>query len=319
MIIIVISINKNSLCLLLKIYNIYDAWGNHAVLNANGQEIGDAAHIGNKNPFRYRSYYFDTETELYYLKSRYYDPELGRFITIDDITYLDPETINGLNLYAYCGNNPIMRTDENGNAWWHWLLGIVAVAALAAVVVASAVITGGASLVVMGVGFAIGATASVVSQGITNVINGNGFFDNINIGTVLIGGLAGAAFAGAAFIPGLGGVVGAFGIGFAANVATSSIEQKSIGEILFNGLVGGLAAGLAFSFGQFLSNVVYGSNGFTFTTFFEAARVDGANLFRAMLTGFVSSWYKFLPNLVPGITRAILNLIGKKGGDLFDN
>ena len=212
-----------------------------------------------------------------------------------------------------------MRTDENGNAWWHWLLGFVAVVALAAVVVASAVITGGASLVVMGVGFAVGATASVVSQGITNVINGNGFFDNINIGTVLIGGLAGAAFAGAAFIPGLGGVVGAFGIGFAANVATSSIEQKSIGEILFNGLVGGLAAGLAFSFGQFLSNVVYGSNGFTFTTFFEAARVDGANLFRAMLTGFVSSWYKFLPNLAPGITRAILNLIGKKGGNLFDN
>ena len=145
--------------------------------------------IAEKNPIRYRGYYYDEETSLYYLKSRYYDPVTGRFITIDDISYIDPETINGLNLYAYCGNNPVMRVDENGNAWWHWLLGAVAVVALVAVVVASAIVTGGASLVAMGVGFAIGATASVVSQGVTNVINGNGFFDNINIGTVLIGGL----------------------------------------------------------------------------------------------------------------------------------
>ena len=275
--------------------------------------------IAEKNPIRYRGYYYDEETSLYYLKSRYYDPVTGRFITIDDISYIDPETINGLNLYAYCGNNPVMRVDENGNAWWHWLLGAVAVVALVAVVVASAIVTGGASLVAMGVGFAIGATASVVSQGVTNVINGNGFFDNINIGTVLIGGLAGAAFAGAAFVPGLGGLAGAFGIGLAANVATSSIEQKSIGKILINGLVGGLAAGLAFGFGQFLSNAVYSSNGFTFTTFFDAARVDGANLLRATLTGFASSWYKFLPNLAPGISRAILNMIGKRGGNLFND
>ena len=298
---------------------LYDAWGTCVVVNNDGAEIADANHIGNLNPFRYRGYYYDVETKLYYLKTRYYDPEVGRFMTIDGIEYLDPETINGLNLYAYCGNNPVMRVDENGNAWRHWLLGAVAVVALVAVVVASAIVTGGASLVAMGVGFAIGATASVVSQGVTNVINGNGFFDNINIGTVLIGGLAGAAFAGAAFVPGLGGLSGAFGIGLAANVATSSIEQKSIGEILFNGLVGGLAAGLAFGVGQFLSNAVYSSNGFTFTTFFDAARVDGANLLRATLTGFASSWYKFLPNLAPGISRAILNMIGKRGGNLFND
>ena len=279
----------------------------------------DTDNIASLNPIRYRGYYFDDELGLYYLQSRYYDPEIGRFISADSIEYADPEHVNGLNLYAYCGNNPVMRVDENGHAWWHWLLGTVAVVALVAVVVASAIVTGGASLVAMGVGFAIGATASVVSQGVTSVINGNGFFDNINIGTVLIGGLAGAAFAGAAFVPGLGGLAGAFGIGLAANVATSSIEQKSIGEILFNGLVGGLAAGLAFGFGQFLSNAVYSSNGFTFTTFFDAARVDGANLLRATLTGFASSWYKFLPDLAPGISRAILNMIGKRGGNLFND
>lgn len=54
------------------------------------------------------------ETGLYYLKSRYYDPKVGRFITIDDISYIDHEKINGLNFYAYCGNNPVMRIDENG-------------------------------------------------------------------------------------------------------------------------------------------------------------------------------------------------------------
>ncbi len=74
----------------------------------------DTSGIATKNPIRYRSYYYDDETELYYLKSRYYDPEVGRFITIDDISYLAPNIINGLNLYAYCGNNPVMNVDPNG-------------------------------------------------------------------------------------------------------------------------------------------------------------------------------------------------------------
>ena len=69
-----------------------------------------------------RGYYYDTETELYFLKTRYYDPEVGRFISVDGIEYLDPETINGLNLYAYCNNNPVTNVDPNGNKWWHWLI-----------------------------------------------------------------------------------------------------------------------------------------------------------------------------------------------------
>lgn len=93
---------------------VYDAWGNHAVLDANGADITDVNHIGVLNPFRYRGYFYDVETGLYYLQTRYYDPEIGRFITIDGIEYLDPETINGLNLYAYCGNNPVMYTDPTG-------------------------------------------------------------------------------------------------------------------------------------------------------------------------------------------------------------
>ena len=120
----------------------YDSWGNHAVLDANGADIASATHIGNLNPFRYRGYYYDTETGLYFLKTRYYDPEIGRFITIDDISYIDPETINGLNLYAYCGNNPVMRVDENGTSFWDWLLG----AAIVVAAIALTVVTAGLAL-----------------------------------------------------------------------------------------------------------------------------------------------------------------------------
>lgn len=100
---------------------VYDAWGNHKALGADGAEITDPAHIGNRNPFRYCSYYYDVETGLYYLSSRYYDPELRRFINADSIAYADPETIGGLNLYAYCLNNPVMYTDPTGTKAWRKL------------------------------------------------------------------------------------------------------------------------------------------------------------------------------------------------------
>ncbi len=91
----------------------YDAWGNCNI-------VADISSIATRNPFRYRSYYFDEETSLYYLQTRYYDPETGRFISADSIEYLDPETLDGLNLYAYCGNNPVMGIDPEGTAWWEF-------------------------------------------------------------------------------------------------------------------------------------------------------------------------------------------------------
>lgn len=104
----------------------YDAWGNHSII---GDEV-----LGNLNPFRYRSYYYDTETGLYYLQTRYYDPETGRFISQDSVEYADPESINGLNLYAYCGNNPVMYVDPTGTFFLTLLIAVLAGAVLGAIV-----------------------------------------------------------------------------------------------------------------------------------------------------------------------------------------
>lgn len=86
----------------------YDAWGNCTV---ESQSDG----IGDMNPIRYRGYYYDSETNLYYLLTRYYDPTIGQFISPDGFEYLDSETFGGVNLYTYCGFNAVMYYDPNGH------------------------------------------------------------------------------------------------------------------------------------------------------------------------------------------------------------
>ena len=81
--------------------------------------------IGNKNPFRYRGYYFDKEFNLYYLKTRYYDSRLGRFISPDSISYTNPESVMGYNLYAYCNDNPVMYVDIDGHSATLIILGLI--------------------------------------------------------------------------------------------------------------------------------------------------------------------------------------------------
>ena len=94
----------------------YDAWGKPlTVTDANGNTISSSTHIANINPLRYRGYYYDTETGLYYLNSRYYDPCTGRFINADVL--LDTDEILGMNLFAYCGNNPVNNCDPTGTCF----------------------------------------------------------------------------------------------------------------------------------------------------------------------------------------------------------
>ena len=89
----------------------YDAWGNP--LSTTGTM---AATLGAVNPLRYRGYVYDAETELYYLQSRYYNPEIGRFINADGYTSTG-DGLSGNNMFAYCGNNPVNRIDPSGQSW----------------------------------------------------------------------------------------------------------------------------------------------------------------------------------------------------------
>ena len=90
---------------------IYDAWGN--ILTATGT-------MAQINPLRYRGYYYDTETGLYYVSSRYYDPEIGRWINADDAIAGVGGDIRGYNLFAYCMNDPVNMSDHTGH-WPQWI------------------------------------------------------------------------------------------------------------------------------------------------------------------------------------------------------
>ena len=85
----------------------YDAWGNP--ISTTGTM---AQTLGKYNPLRYRGYVYDEETGLYYLQSRYYDAEMGRFINAD--TQLNTDAILGYNMFGYCYNNPVMLADSLG-------------------------------------------------------------------------------------------------------------------------------------------------------------------------------------------------------------
>ena len=103
----------------------YDAWGNVSTTFGHSGHWWEAS----LNPFRYRGYYYDIETGFYYLNSRYYNPNWGRFINADG--YVSTGTgLLGHNMFAYCNNNPILLVDPDGN-WPRWITATVAVACLA--------------------------------------------------------------------------------------------------------------------------------------------------------------------------------------------
>ena len=89
----------------------YDAWGK--LISTTGTL---ASTLGADNPFRYRGYYYDTETGLYYLMTRYYDPEVCRFVSAD-VFMTTGQGVLGGNMWAYCANNPVCRYDTSGRLW----------------------------------------------------------------------------------------------------------------------------------------------------------------------------------------------------------
>ena len=97
---------------------VYDSWGKLVSISGSQAET-----IGEANPFRYRGYYYDTETGLYYLNSRYYDPEVGRFLNADGLLGAN-EDILSYNLFLYCSNNPINYYDPTGHGIREFFEGI---------------------------------------------------------------------------------------------------------------------------------------------------------------------------------------------------
>ena len=86
----------------------YDLWGK--LLSSSGT-------LANVNPLRYRGYYYDSETGFYYLQSRYYDPAIGRFINADSYASTDATGLLSTNMFAYCENDPVNRSDPSGEFW----------------------------------------------------------------------------------------------------------------------------------------------------------------------------------------------------------
>jgi len=173
------------------------------ITNGSGTDVStNATHIANINPFRYRGYYYDTETGFYYLQSRYYDLVVGRMLTADEATTitLSPNELTDKNLFSYCDNNPISRADEDGD-FWHVLIGGV-----------------------------VGAVSSFVST-ITETGNIGKAFVSAGIGAV-----AGIA---TAIVPSASVAIDA-AAGLVESVVDDALfskEKKSFGEIATNALV----------------------------------------------------------------------------------
>ena len=94
---------------------VYDAWGRAVSVTGSS-----AATAGALNPFRYRGYEYDTESGLYYLNSRYYDPTTMRFVNADGVISDTGESVQGYNLFVYCFNNPVNMDDQSGH-WPQWI------------------------------------------------------------------------------------------------------------------------------------------------------------------------------------------------------
>ena len=220
----------------------YDAFG-------NVKELQENSAISKLNPFRYRGYYYDSETKLYYLISRYYDPETGRFISADGIEYLDPETLGGLNLYAYCGNNPVMNVDPTG----HFILSLFIAAVIAGAVAGTVLggtygaVTAAANGQNIGWGILIGAVSGLFLGAIAGAA---GYF----MGPLLAGASTIASLSsGASFAVGLSiALGGGFVVGFATDLATQAVNDQKVdlGSAALSGLQASLFTVISAMFGS---------------------------------------------------------------------
>ena len=152
----------------------YNSWGKVlSIAGPNGTpSLTDHTNPANINPFRYRGYYYDAENQLYWLQSRFYDPNTGRFLNADSQLNLK-DGFTGTNLFTYCGNNPIMFIDPTGHMpeWLQGTLNFIGGVAETAVGVGLGITAGWTGFGAVAAAFLIADGAARATQGIAQIVN----------------------------------------------------------------------------------------------------------------------------------------------------
>ncbi|MDR3293543.1 MAG: RHS repeat-associated core domain-containing protein [Clostridiales bacterium] len=280
----------------------YDAWGNHTVIEYT------SGNIGALNPIRYRGYYYDVETGLYYLKSRYYDPDTGRFINADDPSVLDTTKgdINGYNLYAYCGCNPVMGYDPDGHFNWGNFCKIVAGVVIIGALVVGSILTGGALSVVLA-GAAIGAIGGAIGSTVSTAITGewDNFGNSFLIGTIA-GGISGAVSATSLGIIGQIGINALIGLGSYATTAGLNGDKITVGGLVSSFVFGGIAGaigGAGMMKGNTTANIFVESGGRNFIAAIGSNM--GKDLLKSLCKVTVNAF--FIGGFLTGLYSVLLN------------
>lgn len=255
-------------------YN-YGAWGNYSVHDKDGKKTTDATFIGHINPLRYRGYYYDRETRLYYLQSRYYDFANCRFINAD--TYLSTgQGMLGHNMFTYCGNNPVNYCDSSGRFFFTLLGAMIGAAAgyidafIAGEDPIKGAIAGGVSGAIAGAGVDIGVAITIFSGG---AAIGWGFAAAVGLGA------AGAAI---------------------GTAISNDWKMKKDGESLAlqymeSALIGGMANAISFGLGPINGEIAKG----TISQIVRSIGYEGMKDFTYnLVTGGIISWFSTFTNRI---------------------
>ena len=267
--------------------------------------MGYENHIAILNPIRYRGYYYDTETGLYYLQSRYYDATLCRFLNRDNVNYLEPESINGLNLYCYCHNNPIRYVDLNGHMpkWAQWVVGGLAIAGL---VVATVLTCGAAGAGAAAVGAAM-LVGGLVSAGINVVdqLSDGGEFDWTELAISTLSGTAYGLVVGLTGGAGGWAVAGKFAVAGGTSLLNSWNQNATFGETMkslgISLLVSGAAQGAGYLAGKFGPQLL--------------SKIAPRNPNHLLTMGDIGSalW------AIPAVKTGVIRFVGGVIGSIFNN
>ena len=207
----------------------YDPWGKLLSVTPNGwldEQNAYYLEVAEANPLRYRGYYYDAETGFYYLQSRYYDPEIGRFINADSYASTDATGLLSTNMFAYCENDPVNRSDPSGEAF---------------------------SLITIAVGATVGALVNAAGTALSNVAAGKDWNDGIGLAL-----LSGAVFGAVSTIS--MNPAARLAISAVASAAESVYDQvKNDGSVNLGRLTADVAVGTISGYRGYIGNDLTGA------------------------------------------------------------